>query len=197
MAQENENNNENNENNEESKYIDYSVSDLYGSFDKEKGMTDEFKSNLEKLNVKPELFESYVELQGIKQEKLKNTIIETAGGEDAHEQIIQWANKNVDENTLNSINDLLSNINTAEIAMDGLKSKFEKATGKSFNKEIKQETKTNKKFGTDEYIDNTQASKYEVHSKADISKLINDPRYAVDGKYRLEVSKAIKKSGIR
>lgn len=180
----------------------FNLNELVGKYDSKTGITQDIKNVLNSNNIPVELFESHIKMKEIELNTIKTKAMNVFGNDSkAHDTVIEWANKNIDENSLNAISQLINNPATVEIAMAGLKLQYEKATNKQIqtqNQNVQPQTQQKfKNFGTDEVIRDNNTVK--INTKADLVSLYRSVEYKTNPSFRDKVSKAMieaQKNGI-
>jgi len=110
-----------------------------------------------------------------------NEIKNTAGGEQAYADMIQWAGQNLDKKTISTFDDIIAkgNIDAIKFAVTGLKSQYLNAVG------FEGKMVTGKA---------PQTSKDVYRSQAELVAAMNDKRYDNDPAYRQDVIAKLERS---
>ena len=112
-----------------------------------------------------------------------NRIQESIGGEAEYNKVVQWAGKNLNETEISSFDKVVSggDINLIELAVSGLKAKYENSNG------YEGRMLTGK---------NTSSSEV-YRSQAQLVAAMGDPRYDSDPAYRADVIAKLERSDLQ
>jgi hypothetical protein len=112
-----------------------------------------------------------------------NTVYNSAGGEKAYRDLIDWAGENLDETKLDAFNGIVRNGNTTaiQIAVAGLRNEYENSEGY----EGKMLQGKAGKSSTDSF-----------RSQAEVVQALSDPRYEKDEAYRKDVYDKLERSNV-
>ena len=152
-------------------------------------LTEESIEELSKLDSK-DLIKAYMTQYAANQEAAKTqavtadaekAILDSVGGAESYQQIVQWAADNLDPAEVDSYNQVTNSGNVAAIkfAVEALSTRYKNAEG--FEAPLvtgRKAPATNNKF----------------RSHAELSRAISDPRYATDPAYRSDVEAKLNRS---
>ena len=112
-----------------------------------------------------------------------NTVYNSAGGEKAYRELIDWAGENLDETKLDAFNGIIRNGNPTaiQIAVAGLRNEYENSEG--YEGRMLQ-GKPSKSSGDS------------FRSQAEVVQALSDPRYDKDEAYRKDVYDKLERSNI-
>lgn len=147
------------------------------------GLSDDSYATLEAKGFTRDLVDSFIEGQQAKSDLFRAEALMTVGGEDAYNEMTDWAAKNLSRDELVAFNDQVSNGNltAAKMAINGLKARFDQANGEE----------------PDLLTGDTGSSSAEVfRSTAELTAAMRDPRYKKDAAYREDVRRKISKSNL-
>ena len=130
-----------------------------------------------------EIVDSYIEGQQAKADLFRAEALLTVGGEDAYNDMADWAAKNLSKTELEAFNAQVDsgNLTAAKMAIAGLKARFDQANGEE----------------PDLLLGDTAGNSTEVfRSTAELTAAMRDPRYKKDAAYREDVRRKIAKSNL-
>ena len=112
-----------------------------------------------------------------------NTIYNSAGGEQAYNDITSWAAQNASESQLDAFNQIIDNGNVTaiQIALNGLKADYEAANGYEGRMLTGKAPRTSEAF----------------RSQAEVVQAMTDPRYERDPAYRQDVYDKLERSNVQ
>ena len=148
---------------------------------------------LEKFNSmsSQDLVQAYLEVQGDLQRSDQaiadisdaaiNEVKNSAGGEQAYQEIINWASDNLDQDSINAFDSIINtgSVDAIKLAVNGLKSRWENAVG------YEGEMVTGKA---------PTSTKDVYRSQAELVRAMSDPRYDNDPAYRQDVMQKLEQS---
>ena len=110
-----------------------------------------------------------------------NEVKNYAGGEQAYDNLVQWAGQNLDQNSINAFDSIVGtgSIDAIKIAVNGLKAQYESANGyegKMYTGKAPQDTKD------------------VFRSQAELVEAMSDRRYERDPAYRQDVISKLERS---
>lgn len=159
--------------------------EAYSNEFSEKGeLSAESYAALEKKGFSKELVDTYVQGQQALNQTRVNEVYNAAGGADAYQELIGWAEDALEQDQIDAYNAVVARGNQAEIllAVEGLKAKFA-ATGKApaLVKDARSSATT---------------AEAPFNSTAEMVAAMSDPKYKVDPAYRALVERRLAKSDI-
>ena len=146
---------------------------------------------MEKFNAmsSKDLVDAYIEMQGNNTQAPVadltdgevNAIKNSAGGEQAYQQLTQWAGENLDPTYVQGFDDLVAGGNAAaiQLAVAGLKAAYQEANGYEGRMLTGKAVQSN----NDVY-----------RSQAQVVEAMSDPRYETDPAYRQDVADKLERS---
>ena len=136
---------------------------------------------LEKAGIPKDYVDQFIEGQKAIGEKQTNTVKELVGGNEAYSEMANWAADNLTDAEKNAYNTAVNSkdLETAKLAVVGLKAKFEKANGSEPT-----------------LLDGKIASSGEAGYKswAEVTRAMSDDRYQKDPAYQAAVKEKLSKS---
>ena len=136
---------------------------------------------LEKAGIPKDYVDQFIEGQKAIGEKQTNTVKELVGGNDAYSEMANWAADNLTDAEKTAYNTAVNSkdLETAKLAVVGLKAKFEKANGSEPT-----------------LLDGKIASSGEAGYKswAEVTRAMSDDRYQKDPAYQAAVKEKLSKS---
>jgi hypothetical protein len=131
------------------------------------------------LGLPEQVVRAYVDGQKAVLESQTNAIMQTVGGEQQYQSMIEWASENIDETEIDAFNSIMEsgNMPSIKMAVEGLRARYEKAAGSSTGKLIQGEA--------------TGPAGGAFRSIAEIVAAMKDPRYARDPAYRKDVESRV------
>ena len=114
-------------------------------------------------------------------EQAINEVKNYAGGEQAYDNLVQWAGQNLDQNSINAFDSIINtgSVDAIKIAVNGLKAQYESANGyegKMYTGKAPQNTKD------------------VFRSQAELVEAMSDRRYERDPAYRQDVISKLERS---
>ena len=114
-------------------------------------------------------------------EQAINEVKNYAGGEQAYDNLVQWAGQNLDQNSINAFDSIINtgSVDAIKIAVNGLKAQYESANGyegKMYTGKAPQNTKD------------------VFRSQAELVEAMSDRRYERDPAYREDVIAKLERS---
>ena len=102
-----------------------------------------------------------------------NQVKNFAGGEQAYENIVNWASQNLDQQSIEAFDSIINtgSVQAIQLAVSGLKNQYEQANG----------------FEGTMYTGKAAASKDVFRSQAELVRAMGDPRYEADPAYRQDI----------
>jgi len=148
----------------------------------EKGQLDEKSYQaLEKAGIPKDYVDQFIEGQKAIGEKQTNTVKELVGGNDAYSEMANWAADNLTDAEKTAYNTAVNSkdLETAKLAVVGLKAKFEKANGSEPS-----------------LLEGQSAPSGEAGYKswAEVTRAMSDDRYQKDPAYQAAVKEKLSKS---
>lgn len=137
-------------------------------------ISDEAKAALEEQGIPRELIDDYIEGVKARIQMTRQSALEYVGGEDAWQEINQWASQNLSETEKEEVNRLLAGPNW-KLALDGLQARYQSAQAGSSEGNLH----TGAKGGN-----NTPTG---YTSRAQMKRDMSDPRYHTDPSFRNQV----------
>ena len=112
-----------------------------------------------------------------------SSIKNSVGGDSEYNDIVTWAGQNLDSNSIQAFDDIVSggNVQAIKLAIQGLKSQYENANGY----EGRMLTGKSAKNSSDVF-----------RSQAELIRAMNDPRYDDDPAYRMDVIEKLDRSDV-
>jgi hypothetical protein len=136
---------------------------------------------LEKAGIPKDYVDQFIEGQKAIGEKQTNTVKELVGGNDAYSEMANWAADNLTDAEKNAYNTAVNSkdLETAKLAVVGLKAKFEKANGSEPS-----------------LLEGQSAPSGEAGYKswAEVTRAMSDDRYQKDPAYQAAVKDKLSKS---
>lgn len=144
---------------------------------------DESYKALEKSGIPKEYVDQFIAGQKAIGEQQTNSVKSMVGGEEAYNEMAQWASKNMSDGEKKAYNEAVnsSNMDTVKLAVDSLKAKYQTANG----------TEPNLVQGKA-----TPVAEQGYDSWAQVTEAMADPRYAKDPAYQAAVKAKIANSEI-
>ena len=151
-------------------------------------LSDESYQKLQELFPKS-MIDAYIEGQKALAERSTAELLDLAGGQEAYQEMIQWASANLSEQEIKYFNQALESgdMIQAKFAVSGLASRFQSETGR-FNKHTQQ--KPNLVQGQNP----SQGSVSGYQSKAEMIRDMQNPLYASDPAFRQQVEEKLKRT---
>ena len=164
--------------------------DIATRFDAEGGLTEDDMTTLSSMDSK-QLIETYFKYHAVQTAKLTQdhatatqlkTIRDSVGGDEAYDEMIQWAGQNLSPEEIDSFNSVANSNNAAALsfAVEALSNRWKSVEG------YEAPLVTGKKA--------TSKSKA-FRSQAELARAISDPRYSTDPAYRMDVEEKLARSG--
>ena len=136
---------------------------------------------LEKAGIPKDYVDQFIEGQKAIGEKQTNTVKDLVGGNDAYSEMANWAADNLTDAEKNAYNTAVNSkdLETAKLAVVGLRAKFEKANGSEPN-----------------LVEGQSAPSGEAGYKswAEVTRAMSDDRYQKDPAYQAAVKDKLSKS---
>lgn len=158
----------------EEKGLNYN--DLVKEYTSTGALSQETREKLIKSGISEETIDSYIEGQEARKKEIMTDIVNSVGGDEQYQSIVNWANTNLTPEIKAEINEE-HNPTRIKLLLEGLRYRMEKTEGK--NPQQLQGSGA------------TTSSNDLFESMAEMQDAINDPRYARDEVYREKVSKKI------
>lgn len=138
---------------------------------------------LEAAGIPKHLVDNYIAGLEAQQTMLQSEVYQTIGGEEAYNDMIQWAGENLDDASIDAFNATLEGGNPAQIklAIAGLRAQYTEANGQEPSRTL---------AGTA----SSGVGTYE--STAEMMKDMSDPRYKEDPAFRQRVQEKLGRSNI-
>lgn len=153
--------------------------DRYGSELQEKGtLSEDSFAELEKAGIPKSYVEQYIAGLEAVQNQAAQSMYATVGGEEAYDNMINWASENYSEAEIDAYNAAINQSPEAQkFALESLKARYSAANGGTEPNFVKGSSKK------------TSAG---FRSTAEMVKAMSDPRYKNDPAYRADVENRVK-----
>jgi len=138
---------------------------------------------LEKAGIPKDMVDQFIAGQQAVGAQVYNSMMETAGGEEAYQGMLSWAAENFAEGEIDAFNATIDagDLNSSRLAIAGLKARYDASEG-------------NEPTLTGGNNTSTDGAVYE--SWAQVTADMSDPRYKNDSAYRNKVSMKLGRSNI-
>lgn len=156
------------------------LDNYYSEFAENGSLSEDSYNQLASQGLSKDLVDSYIEGQSAIADGHVSQIKSAAGGDADYSKLTEWAAKSLQDNELNTFNNIVENgtVEEAMMAVSGLKARYDNSVGVPPN-----------------LLQGQQAAPTSAYqSTAEIVAAINDPRYQVDTAYRKGVEEKIKRS---
>lgn len=139
---------------------------------------------LEKSGIPKTLVDQFIAGQEAILNATRQTVFTEVGGEQAYNTITEWAADNFSKDEISAYNRAVDSgdMNTAMMAVRGLKARYEAEVGREPSRTVKG--------------GNAQASANAYRSLAEMQKDMSDPRYRTDAAFRKDVERKLANSDI-
>ena len=147
-------------------------------------LSEESIKEITEAGIPREYVDSYVRgLQALAQQSV-DTVHNTVGGADNYDNMMKWAEENLSENEINAYNNAVesSDMDTVMMAVNGLNARYSQESG---NTPSLIQGNAGQKNSSSAY-----------RSLAELTRDMNDPRYAKDPAYRKDVENRLSVSNI-
>ena len=150
-------------------------------FDEKGKLGDDSYKKLDELGFPRELVDNYIQGMAAYSQQKSNQMMAAVGGEEAYNQMTEWASKNLNESEVNAYNAIMDSGDPSQIdiAVRGMHARF-KAN----------DTEPSLIQGDTVNVNNG------FNSTAEVTAAINDPRYRKDPAYRKEIQRKIQMSKV-
>ena len=147
------------------------------------GLTEESYSELLDAGIPRTMVDQFIDGQVAVANQLQYQAFEQVGGQEAYNDMTDWASNNLPESTIDAFNDAVNsgNSETASLAIQGLQAQYRSVYG-SEPSLVTGETR------------NVTGGVFE--SAAQLTQAMRDPRYASDSAYRQEVASKLSRSNV-
>lgn len=148
-------------------------------------LTDESYEALEKAGITREVVDQFIAGQEAQMAVVRSEILETVGGEEAYDSMLEWASDNLSDDEIDAFNDALDsgNISQIKLAVKGLSAQFAENVGQEPSRTLNGSTSNNSGLST-------------YRSTAELMKDMQDTRYAEDPAFRKQVEEKLGRSSI-
>lgn len=156
------------------------LDNYYNEFAENGSLSEDSYNQLASQGLSKDLVDSYIEGQSAIADAHVTQIKSAAGGDAEYTKLTQWAATSLQDNELNTFNNIVEKgtVEEAMMAVSGLKARYDNSVGVPPNLLQGQQAAPSNAF----------------QSTAEIVAAINDPRYQVDTAYRKSVEDKIKRS---
>lgn len=139
-------------------------------------LTDDSFAELEKAGIPRSFAEQYIAGTKAIQDQHSQKMYESVGGEEAYNEMIEWASENFSEDEIDAYNKAITTDGASQkFALNGLKARYEAANGRpSLVRGASKKTSSG------------------FRSTAEMVKAMSDPRYKNDPAYRADVENRVK-----
>ncbi len=151
----------------------------------EKGaLSEDQYATLEKAGIPKALVDQYINGQEAILTATRNTVFSAVGGEDRYNSMTDWATEVLSKDEISAYNKAVNSgdMNSAMMAVKGLKARYDADVGFEPQRQVKGEAR---KAGSSVY-----------RSVAELQKDIADPRYQKDNAFRRDVERKLARSDI-
>jgi len=147
------------------------------------GLSDEAYESLEKAGIPQHIVDNYIAGLEAQQTMMRGEVLEGVGGEEAYNEMIEWAADNLDEGQIDAFNATLEtgDVNQIKMAITALQSQYSQNTGNEPSRTV-----SGRAAG--------DGPVYE--SVAELTRDMGDPRYMEDPAFRQKVEQKLARSNI-
>jgi hypothetical protein len=141
-------------------------------------------AKLEKSGIPKHVVDSFIQGQEALLDRTRNEVFGSVGGEENYQAMVGWAADTLPIEEVEAYNKAVNSadLNTAKMAVAGLKARFNASEGFEPTRSVKGTT--------------AQVSSQSYRSLAEMRAEMSDPRYKVDPAFRREVEKKLSNSDI-
>ncbi|WP_163832021.1 capsid assembly protein [Spartinivicinus ruber] len=155
-----------------------------GEYETDGSLSDESYQKLEAAGFPRSIVDAHIDGLRATEELQMQTLYNTVGGEENLNQLLSWAGQHLQEEEINSFNDIAANGDMSQIklALNGLKAQYESQNG---SMQVTSYSGTQPQTATDVFT-----------SMDELVEAMSDPRYQDNPVYRNEVSRKLERSPI-